>query len=114
MNTHKIYINHIPISYDVSQIEQLFAACGTITEVIYPVDKKTKKHKGYAFVTFEEPGATQSALAKNNEELEGQTLIVEIAKEKLKKNTVWDTTKLKAKGKDKGKSKTKDKNHHDQ
>jgi len=86
MNNLKIYVNHIPASYDTNKIEQMFSAYGKITEVNYPIDRKTNKPKGYAFVTFEESTSTQSALEKNNEEVEGETLIVEIALEKPPKN----------------------------
>ena len=88
MNTRKIYINHIPISYDTNLIQQLFTVYGKITEVNYPLDRKTNKPKGYAFVTFEDADSAQKALEKNNEEIDGKILIVEIAKEKPVKNKV--------------------------
>ena len=91
MNNQKIYIGHIPASYDANTVEQLFSAYGKITEVIYPTDKKTKQPKGYAFVTFANPGSAERALEKNDEELQDQKLIVEIAIEKTTKKKVEDT-----------------------
>ena len=82
MNNQKIYVKNIPTTYDKDKVEQLFSSYGKIIEVHYPVDRKTNKPKGYAFVTFEESSSTQQALEKNSEEIEGQTLVVEIAKEK--------------------------------
>jgi RNA recognition motif-containing protein len=79
---NQIYVKNIPISYDENKVEELFSSYGKIVEVHYPVDRKTNKPKGYAFVTFEESSSTQKALEKNSEEIEGQTLIIEIAKEK--------------------------------
>jgi len=90
MNNQKIYVNHIPTSFDKDKVEQLFSAYGKIIEVHYPIDRKTKKPKGYAFVTFEEASSTQKALEKNNEETDGQTLVVEIAKEKPPKKKAKD------------------------
>ena len=108
MNNQKIYINHIPTSYNATQVKELFTACGTITEINYPLDKKTHKPKGYAFITFEDTNATQNALQKNHEEIEGQVLIVEIAKEKSEK------IKIKVKNKSKINTKAKDNDHNDQ
>lgn len=82
MKNSVIYIKNLPLSYDSNTIEQLFSAYGKITKVSYPTDKKTKQPKGYAFVTFENPKNAQLALEKNNEEIEGQALIVELSKEK--------------------------------
>jgi len=82
MNNQKIYVKNIPTTYDKDKVEHLFSTYGKIIEVHYPVDRKTNKPKGYAFVTFEESSSTQQALEKNCEEIEGQTLVVEIAKEK--------------------------------
>ncbi len=84
MNNQKIYVNHIPTSYDTNALKALFATYGKITEVNYPLDRKTNKPKGYAFIAFEQPENAQKALEKNNQEIEGNLLIVEIAKEKLK------------------------------
>jgi len=88
MNNQKIYINHIPATFDVSRLEQLFSAYGKITQVNYPLDRKTNKPKGYAFVTFEKSDCAQLALEKNNEKIQGNTLIVELAKEKPAKNWI--------------------------
>ena len=83
MDIQKIYVNYIPTSYDANTIEQLFSAYGKITEVNYPIDKDTNQPKGYAFITFLNPKSAQRALEKNNEELDGKTLIVELAKERI-------------------------------
>ena len=93
MDNQKIYVKNIPISYDNNKVEELFSSYGKIAEVHYPVDRKTNKPKGYAFITFEEPSSTQKALEKNNEQIEGQTLIVEIAKEKPAKKKTKDRDK---------------------
>ena len=79
---NQIYVKNIPISYDENKAEELFSSNGKIVEVQYPVDRKTNKPKAYTFVTFEESSSTQKALEKNSAYIEGQTLIIEIAKEK--------------------------------
>jgi len=85
MNSQKIYVNHLPTSYDANNIEQLFSAYGKIADVNYPIDKKTNQPKGYAFITFANPNSAERALEKNNDEIEGKLLIVEIATEKADK-----------------------------
>jgi len=83
MNSPTIYVNQIPASYDVNDINELFSTYGKITAVTYPVDKKTNLAKGYAFVTFDNAESAQQSLEKNNTEIEENILIVEIAKEKV-------------------------------
>ncbi|MDH3325141.1 MAG: RNA-binding protein [Gammaproteobacteria bacterium] len=82
MNSKKIYVNHIPASYDTDAINEMFSSYGKILKVDYPVDKKTKQTKGYAFITFNDSASAQNALEKNDVELEEKKLIVEIAIEK--------------------------------
>ena len=86
MNNSVIYIKNLPASYDANTIEQLFSAYGKITNVSFPIDKKSKQPKGYAFVTFKNAKSALLALEKNNEEIEGKTLIVEMTKDKTPQN----------------------------
>lgn len=85
---NKIYVNHIPLDYDITRVKQLFAEFGNVVDINYPVDKKTKKTKGYAFLTFETPEAAQEALKIGGREIDGKTLVVEFAKENSKKANV--------------------------
>jgi len=82
MDNSKIYVNHIPSSYDEGTLEQLFSAYGKIIDIQYPIDKKSNLPKAYAFITFANANSANRALEKNNEELDGKTLIVEIAEER--------------------------------
>jgi len=96
MNTNVIYVKNIPTSHESNTIEQLFSTYGKITSISYPIDKKTKQPKGYAFVTFQNEADAQRALEKNNDEIEGKTLIVEISKGK--KSNLNTNTNVKENG----------------
>ena len=95
MNTTQIYVNHIPPSYGIDEIKQLFSTYGNITDVNYPVDRKTDRPKGYAFLTFESAESAQRATEKNNQAIDGITLIVEPAKVKPAKQRTTEIYKRK-------------------
>ena len=81
MKPQIIYIKNIPASYDMDTLNQLFSAYGKIAKISYPLDKKTEDAKGYAFITFENPGSAERALEKNGDEIEGKKLIVEFSRD---------------------------------
>ncbi|XP_021914789.1 probable RNA-binding protein 19 isoform X2 [Zootermopsis nevadensis] len=48
----RIFVRNLAYTISEDNIEQLFSKFGPITEVIMPVDRNTRKVKGYAVVTF--------------------------------------------------------------
>lgn len=90
MKIFQLYVKHIPASFDTDSLRNLFSGYGNITEINYPIDKKTTLPKGYAFLTFETLEAAERALEKNNFEVEGQSLVVEMAKDKSVKPVIYN------------------------
>jgi len=80
MKEQTIYINNLPESYDSDTVSQLFSAYGKIARISYPLDKKNNRTKGYAFITYTNYEAAERALERNNQEIQGNTLIVEFSK----------------------------------
>jgi len=51
----RIFIRNLPYSATEDDISNLFSKYGPLTETTVPVDKNTRKYKGFAFVTFMMP-----------------------------------------------------------
>ena len=79
MNEQTIYINNLPASYDSDTVGQLFSAYGEIARISYPLDKNNQA-KGYAFITYANSSAAERALERNDQEIEGQKLVVEFSR----------------------------------
>ncbi len=77
----KIYVGGLPYSTTEAQLNELFAAHGTIESVKIITDKFTGQSRGFGFVemaTSEEANAAIQAL--NGTQLEGRTLTVNEAR----------------------------------
>ncbi|XP_072004096.1 probable RNA-binding protein 19 [Engystomops pustulosus] len=48
----RLFVRNLPYSSTEADLEVLFSKFGPISEIHFPIDKLTKKPKGFAFVTF--------------------------------------------------------------
>ncbi|KAG9487099.1 hypothetical protein GDO78_007137 [Eleutherodactylus coqui] len=48
----RLFVRNLPYSCTEADLEALFSKYGPISEIHFPIDKLTKKPKGFAFVTF--------------------------------------------------------------
>lgn len=48
----RLFVRNLPYSCTETDLEALFSKYGQISEIHFPIDKLTKKPKGFAFVTF--------------------------------------------------------------
>ncbi|XP_072271432.1 probable RNA-binding protein 19 [Pyxicephalus adspersus] len=48
----RLFVRNLPYSCTEEDLEALFSKYGQISEIHFPIDKLTKKPKGFAFVTF--------------------------------------------------------------
>ncbi|KAM9330805.1 putative RNA-binding protein 19 [Gastrophryne carolinensis] len=48
----RLFVRNLPYSCSEEDLESLFSKYGQISEIHFPIDKLTKKPKGFAFVTF--------------------------------------------------------------
>ncbi|MCF6324543.1 MAG: RNA-binding protein [Gammaproteobacteria bacterium] len=85
MTNNKIYLNNLNKEVTEALLNAHFSLCGEISEIILPIDKKSKSPKGYAFISFAEPSATKSALDQDGKLFLEKIITVQLATEKRPK-----------------------------
>ena len=80
MDKNKLFVGSLPWSITSDSLKALFAEFGEVTEAIIINDRETGRSKGFGFVTFASPEAAQKALELNGKEIEGRTIVVNVAK----------------------------------
>jgi RNA recognition motif-containing protein len=77
----KLYVGGLPYSVTEGQLQEIFAAHGTVESAKVITDKFTGKPRGFGFVEMSSGGEAQRAIqALNGTELGGRTLTVNEAK----------------------------------
>jgi len=80
MNT-KLFVGNLSFNITENDLQDAFAAHGTVTETNLMMDRITGKPRGFAFITMATPEEAQKAIASlNGSELDGRTLTVNVAK----------------------------------
>ena len=80
MNT-KLYVGNLSFDAIENDLQDLFAAHGTVTEVNLMQDRVTGKARGFAFVTMDSKEAADAAiLALNGKDWKGRALTVNEAR----------------------------------
>jgi cold-inducible RNA-binding protein len=82
MNT-KLYVGNL--SYDATEndLQDAFAAFGTVTDVNLITDRATGRSRGFAFVTFANPEAAKAALdGLQGKDVKGRALKISEARER--------------------------------
>ncbi len=86
MDKNKIFVAGLPWSINNDSLKELFSSYGEITEAIVITDRDTGRSKGFGFVTFANSDNAQKALEMAGKEVEGRTLVVNIAKPRENRN----------------------------
>jgi RNA recognition motif-containing protein len=75
---NKLYVGNLPFTAEEAQLKALFSADGrTVVSVKIPIDKHTKRSRGFAFVEMGSIEDAQSAIEKlNGKDLLGRSLSV--------------------------------------
>src|SRR5512134_2083662 len=77
----KLYVGGLPYSVTEGQLQEIFAAHGTVESAKVIADKFTGQSRGFGFVEMSSGSEAQSAIsALNGTQLEGRTLTVNEAK----------------------------------
>ena len=80
MNT-KLFVGNLSFNITENDLQDAFAAHGTVTETNLMMDRTTGKPRGFALITMATPEEAQKAIASlNGSELDGRTLTVNVAK----------------------------------
>jgi RNA recognition motif-containing protein len=61
MNT-KLYVGNLSFDATENDIQDLFSACGPVSEVNLIVDRMTNRSRGFAFVTMATPEGAEAAI----------------------------------------------------
>jgi RNA recognition motif-containing protein len=79
--SNKLFVGNLSFNTTENDLQDAFAAHGTVTEANLMMDRTTNRSRGFAFVTMTTPEEAQKAIAAmNGTELDGRALTVNIAK----------------------------------
>jgi RNA recognition motif-containing protein len=82
MNT-KLFVGNLSFNTTENDLQDAFAAHGTVTEANLMMDRATGRPRGFAFVTMGSPEEAQKAIdAMNGATLDGRNLTVNEARPK--------------------------------
>jgi cold-inducible RNA-binding protein len=77
----KLFVGNLSFSITENDLQDAFAAHGTVIEANLMMDRATGRPRGFAFVTMGSPEEAQKAItAMNGKELGGRALTVNIAR----------------------------------
>ncbi len=78
---NKLYIGNLPFNATETDLQDLFAQAGPVSEVMLMQDKFTGKSRGFAFVTMASEADAQAAITQfNGKQFEGRALTVNEAR----------------------------------
>ena len=79
--SNKLFVGNLSFNTTENDLQDAFAAYGTVVEANLMMDKMTGRPRGFAFVTMSSPDEAQKAIdALNGKELDGRALTVNIAR----------------------------------
>ena len=79
--SNKLFVGNLSFNTTENDLQDAFAAHGTVMETNLMMDRETGRPRGFGFVTMSTPEEAQKAIdALNGKELGGRTLTVNIAR----------------------------------
>jgi cold-inducible RNA-binding protein len=79
--SNKLFVGNISFNTTENDLQDAFAAHGTVTEANLMLDRSTGRPRGFGFVTMSSPEEAQKAVeAMNGKSLDGRALTVNIAR----------------------------------
>ena len=79
--SNKLYVGGLPYSVTEGRLQEIFAPHGTVESAKVISDKFTGQSRGFGFVEMSSGGEAQKAIdALNGTQLDGRTLVVNVAK----------------------------------
>ncbi len=78
---NKLFVGNLSFDTTENNLQDAFAAHGTVTEANLMMDRATNRPRGFAFVTMSTGEEAQNAIAAlNGTQLDGRSITVNIAK----------------------------------
>jgi cold-inducible RNA-binding protein len=79
--SNKLFVGNVSFNTTENDLQDAFAAHGTVLETNLMVDKMSGRPRGFAFVTMSTPEEAQKAIqAMNGASIDGRALTVNIAR----------------------------------
>ena len=79
--SNKLFVGNLSFNATENDLNDAFAAYGTVTETNLMMDRMTNRPRGFGFVTMSTPEEAQKAIeALNGKEMDGRALTVNVAK----------------------------------
>ncbi|MDB6096766.1 MAG: glycine-rich RNA-binding protein 4, mitochondrial-like [Francisellaceae bacterium] len=79
---NQLFVGNLSFQTTEEELQEAFKPFGNVTAVKLPVDRDTKRPRGFGFVTFESDAEAEKALALDGTNLNGRDIRVNIAEEK--------------------------------
>jgi cold-inducible RNA-binding protein len=77
----KLFVGNLSFNTTENDLQDAFAAHGTVLETNLMMDRATGRPRGFGFVTMSSPAEAQKAIdALNGKDLDGRALTVNVAK----------------------------------
>src|SRR5437868_3556565 len=77
----KLFVGNLSFNTTENDLQDAFAAHGTVMEVNLMTDRETGRARGFGFVTMSTPEEAEAAInALNGKDLDGRALTVNVAK----------------------------------
>jgi cold-inducible RNA-binding protein len=77
----KLFVGNLSFNTTENDLQDAFAAFGTVTEANLMMDRVTNRPRGFAFITMSSPEEAQKAIdALNGKDMDGRALTVNVAK----------------------------------
>jgi cold-inducible RNA-binding protein len=79
--SNKLFVGNLSFNTTENDLQDAFAAHGTVTEANLMMDRATGRPRGFGFVTMSTPEEAQAAIgALNGKSIDGRALTVNVAK----------------------------------
>jgi cold-inducible RNA-binding protein len=81
MSNNKLFVGNLSFNTTENDLQDTFAAHGTVLEAVLVMDRISNRPRGFGFVTMSTPEEAQVALgALNGKDMDGRALTVNVAK----------------------------------
>jgi RNA recognition motif-containing protein len=79
--SNKLFVGNLSFNVTENDLQDTFAAHGTVVEANLMMDRMSGKPRGFGFVTMSTPEEAQKAIAAmNGKEMDGRALTVNVAR----------------------------------
>ena len=81
MSNNKLFVGNLSFNTTENDLQDTFAAHGTVVEANLMMDRATGRPRGFGFITMSTPEEAQAAInALNGKDIDGRALTVNVAK----------------------------------